>query len=688
MPSALVASAATPAGFPDFDDACTVLDTTVPTGVVNSNDQLGIDNNLNTYVGGHLTIGAAASEIEGLNVVAGDMTVNKDGWFGVGVVGAGSLISPGAGKDVLLVGGNLMGKPSVDTGQRLAQIGGTVTGGFPGWASMYYTDGMGADALITNNYDPAYDFNNFTPRIQTLADNLAQSGTLGSTTVSGGTITLDAQNQVGQIRFDVPAAALAGMTEIQLVNIASTQPLVINLTGTSSATSLTIGSLAFEVTYNDVPGDHVATSGVLPGTPTTTFPWLLNDFGFAGYASRVMWNFNDTGKVALTSGNQWVGSILAPSADLTATQSINGRVYVGGDFTFNGQGNEVHAFAWTGCGLPTALAQGTFQINKVVDGSAASSVPGTTAFTVNYTVNGVAATTPLTVLADGTVVNGPVLEEGDVVVFTEATPPTIAGIDWGTPLITVNGTETNTLTITDGGNATIIVTNTATTTPAKTGTFQINKVVDGSAASSVPGTTAFTVNYTVNGVAATTPLTVLADGTVVNGPVLEEGDVVVFTEATPPTIAGIDWGTPLITVNGTETNTLTITDGGNATIIVTNTATTTPGTGAPSTGTPGTGEPSTGTPGTGEPSTGTPGTDEPSTGTPGTDEPTNGATTDDDGGVGSEEGEPTDGTPTDDGTSPDDGLPVTGAQAAIGSGIALLLIVGGTALLAVRRREA
>lgn len=93
---------------------------------------------------------------------------------------------------------------------------------------------------------------------------------------------------------------------------------------------------------------------------------------------------------------------------------------------------------------------------------------------------------------------------------------------------------------------------------------------------------------------------------------------------------------------------------------------------------------------TGDPTTES-STDEPTDGSTlddGTDEPTDGATTDDEGGVGSEEGEPTDGTPTDDGTSPDDGLPVTGAEAAIGSGIAFLLIVGGIALLAIRRREA
>ena len=59
-----------------------------------------------------------------------------------------------------------------------------------------------------------------------------------------------------------------------------------------------------------------------------------------------------------------------------------------------------------------------------------------------------------------------------------------------------------------------------------------------------------------------------------------------------------------------------------------------------------------------------------------------------DGEVDDEQGTPSNGTPTDDGTSPDDGLPVTGAQAAIGSGIALLLFVGGIALLAIRRREA
>ncbi|QIK83460.1 choice-of-anchor A family protein [Sanguibacter sp. HDW7] len=149
--------------------------------------------------------------------------------------------------------------------------------------------------------------------------------------------------------------------------------------------------------------------------------------------------------------------------------------------------------------------------------------------------------------------------------------------------------------------------------------------------------------------------------------------------------------TPTVTPTGTSTPTPTATSTGTPTPTptATSTGTPTPTPTATSTGTP-TPTPtatSTGTPTPTPTATGSP-TDDPTTGES-TEEPTDGTTTDDpDGGVGSEEGEPTDGTTPDGDESPEGGLPVTGAQAALGSGIALVLILGGIALLAVRRRNA
>ncbi len=683
--TAAVADSAT--DFPDFDATCPVLDDAVPRGVTNWAPLIE-DNRMNTYVGGNLNLDPSSAEIEGPTVVQGDVNVNKGGWYGISVVGVGSQIAPASGVDGLLVGGDIttsVMNPNLDSAARTVRVGGT-NAGFVGWNATYVTEGLGPDALVTDNYSPAYDFNGFTPKLAVYSSELAGSGSAGDVNLSGSDLTLDALHQSGVIRFDIPAATLVAATSLSFINLTSTQPVILNITGTDLAPSLTLGSKSMHVTYTDLPGNHVAVNGTTPTTAVSSYPWHLQDWAFMGYSSRFMWNFNGATALTFSSGDQWIGSVVAPAADVVATQSLNGRVYVGGDLTLNGGGNEIHAFPWLGCVSPlSGSATGTFAIAKALTGDEAAEVPGTTAFTVNYTVNGTPAVVPLTILADGTVENGPVLDEGDVVVFAEATPPAVAGVEWGAITVTVDGVPTNTLTISDGGNAAVVVTNTANTpvvvpddatfevtkvidgpaaglvsdtvqftidweatsgpstgangtivlttdgivsggTPALkvgdvisfteqtppavtgvvwattptipdltlttagntasftvtntanapaplTGTFSIAKALGGNAAGIVPGGTAFTVNYTVNGTPAATPLTILANGTVENGPVLDAGDVVVFAEATPPTVTNVVWGSATITVDGTPTSTLTIADGGNATVLVTNTAT-------------------------------------------------------------------------------------------------------------------
>ncbi|MGB3443472.1 MAG: DUF5979 domain-containing protein [Actinophytocola sp.] len=188
-----------------------------------------------------------------------------------------------------------------------------------------------------------------------------------------------------------------------------------------------------------------------------------------------------------------------------------------------------------------SLSPATFQLRKSVTGPGAGLVPGTTAFTVDYWVNGAPAATPLTITADGTVVDAPMLRHGDVLTFAEATPPDVPGVAWGPGTI-----EPAELTLDAEADPPLVtVTNEALLADAG---FGIRKVITGDAAFrfGIPETTEFTVEYTVNGTPAATPLTITADGTIVNGPTLSHGDVLAFTEATPPAVPGVAWGTPTI----------------------------------------------------------------------------------------------------------------------------------------------
>ncbi|MCB7136011.1 DUF5979 domain-containing protein [Cellulosimicrobium marinum] len=225
---------------------------------------------------------------------------------------------------------------------------------------------------------------------------------------------------------------------------------------------------------------------------------------------------------------------------------------------------------------------GAFAVAKTVDGAGTGLVPVDTAFQVAWTAaipDGVeydgATSGTLTVLADGTVADGPDdLPTGTVVTFEEVDLPDVPGVTWGTPALSPSQ-----ITIGAGDDvAGVTVTNTANQV---VGGFSVAKALTGDGASAVPDDTAFTVTW-----AATLPdgstydgdtsgtLTVLADGTVVDGPQdLPVGTTVELGEVDLPDVEDVEWGTPVFTVDGEETTTVTVADGDPALVTLTNTAT-------------------------------------------------------------------------------------------------------------------
>lgn len=120
---------------------------------------------------------------------------------------------------------------------------------------------------------------------------------------------------------------------------------------------------------------------------------------------------------------------------------------------------------------PKAL--GGFSVTKSVTGSqAAIDTVGTTAFTVNYTVDGKASATPLTV-TNGSTVSVKDLPTGAVVKLSEVAP-TAAGVTFGTPTFSVGGQAVSEITI--GRDTVVAVT---LTNPAKLATKLPETGVDG-----------------------------------------------------------------------------------------------------------------------------------------------------------------------------------------------------------------
>ena len=173
---------------------------------------------------------------------------------------------------------------------------------------------------------------------------------------------------------------------------------------------------------------------------------------------------------------------------------------------------------------------GTFSVTKSVTGPAdvVAMTDGT-----SYTVNGVAATTPLTVTV-GQPVTSPALPVGATVVLTEV-KPVVTGVVFGTPVFTPS-----TVTIGQGTNVAVTLENPVT---LATGGFSVTKDVTGpDAAVKLAAGTTYTVDYTVDGVKAATPIT-LKDGETKTVEGLPFGSKVVLSEAAPVT-TGVIYGTP------------------------------------------------------------------------------------------------------------------------------------------------
>ncbi|WP_402463377.1 VaFE repeat-containing surface-anchored protein [Isoptericola aurantiacus] len=218
--------------------------------------------------------------------------------------------------------------------------------------------------------------------------------------------------------------------------------------------------------------------------------------------------------------------------------------------------------------LENRIATG-FSVLKVVSGTGAALVPDDAEFTVQWEImDGPSApdSGQLVVTADGSATNGPQdLQDGDVVRITEVDPPDVPGVDFSGLTVTP---DTVVIDSSEPAAAQFTATNTY---DLATATFQAHKEVTGSGADLVPDDATFDLRYEVTdgpSTGATGTLGLPADGTVVDGPDLLQGDVVTFSEDTPPDVDGVEWGD--VTIDP-ETLTLDATTGV-VDVTVTNTA--------------------------------------------------------------------------------------------------------------------
>ncbi|MFF2389618.1 choice-of-anchor A family protein [Agromyces sp. NPDC058104] len=504
------------------------------------------DSNVAVYSGGDFLATSSAAESEGLLLVRGNATFDKTsgGVFNVGAVGAGSGIVPAGGETMLAVGGDLVVGPTTNlhvganiTGGGAVKVGGTSTGTVDANGAGIET-GLGQTAAM----DPNADFQTV---ITDTSAEIAGYPVTGTGLVAGNQVQFVGTSGDDPQVFTLDAGAISAITEVDFTAVPADVPIVINVIGA--------GDVAFSPNYFAIDGVRVDD---------------LASPGFGNAASRILWNFTDATSLLIGGTSQFMGSILAPTADTEITASTNGRVHVGGDLTTRGVGNELHNYPWTGGGSLGCQEVGGFSAAKAVTGPEAGSVPADTAFTLEYSyeLGGETITGELTLLADGTVVDGPQdLPVGTIVDFEEIDLPVVPGIEWDTPTISPER-----VTIAGDENTLVTVTNRTGSGLLANGGFSVAKAVEGDAAEAVPAGTEFTVEYRyeLEGAVVTGTLAVLADGTLSHGPQdLPAGTVVAFTEVDLPELDGVEWGEPSF-----SPDTVTIAGDEDALVTVTNTA--------------------------------------------------------------------------------------------------------------------
>lgn len=297
------------------------------------------DDNVAVFAGGDFLADGGAAESEGLLVVMGDATFDKQtaGRFNVGWVGAGSQVAPTPGSTMLAVGGALTvgagtildvgsgaGAPGTILGGDV-QVGGTATPTYPS-AQYELNNGslqvdMGAAAVS--------DWAGFADSLTTSSDAWVALPGTGTSVVSAPDVTFTGDGTSNPQVFTVTVDELNSVSSVFFMNLADDVPVIINVIGT--------GPVTFSPTY-------VANDGLRADDFSSP------DFGVV--AQRTMWNFADATSVAIGTGTgflaQFLGSIVAPVADVALADQTNGRVYAGGDIHMFGAGNEIHNYPWIG----------------------------------------------------------------------------------------------------------------------------------------------------------------------------------------------------------------------------------------------------------------------------------------------------------------------------------------------------
>lgn len=386
----------------------------------------------------------------------------------------------------------------------------------------------------------------------------ANIGPVDVTPVTSGFPTLDA---MADAVSDLPGAN-AGVSAVTLTGNAPEKQLEL-VDGDLNVLSVTPEQFDGVTALNFTGAVPSSTTGLIvrmTGGTEFTVPRFngANDSGTNNlFAPWVLWSYADAGPLTISSQDRITGTVLAPRADVTMQNAspLEGQL-IASTLTKAGGSGEIHHYAYAGCVPDDATTVGTVQLSKtlVVDGTF-DALPHNVF--VQYWVDGVRQLPDLSVETDGTVLGPATVPSGTVVELGEATPATVPGGVWQTPVWTVTGTATIAPTQ-PGAQVAFVVDEDAeiavvlTDTLVGQGRFSVAKSVD-DAGLGAPA--AFTFQWWVDDVQQSPDLVVASDGTVL-GPVdVAPDSVVELVEVPPADPVGGTWSAPTFAVSGGTTAT-------------------------------------------------------------------------------------------------------------------------------------
>ena len=307
--------------------AANAADSCIPAGGgIGTGDPNPIDAQANVYVGGDFLV-LKGAELEGQLVVRGDASfaaplANANGLYNLGVAGVGSLLTPPAMSDMLVVGGDLTVEPgrSLEVGHKIGG-GVRVGGGISAAPKAIETNGgalvsgIGREAALAERAGLGTTLAQQSSRYAAMQDT-------GTSRAEWGTLTLTGDGTSARQVFTLDAAEAAKATSLRYKNIDPKSVVVVNVRGASATFDL---------------------KSVLGADETP----LDGGAAFAELTQRLMWNFPDTSDVVIGSMAQFPGSVLVANPASTTTVKLpgtNGRLWVAGNLVHDFLGGEFHAF--------------------------------------------------------------------------------------------------------------------------------------------------------------------------------------------------------------------------------------------------------------------------------------------------------------------------------------------------------